>query len=85
MGLQITVGCDTAWIWTRVSVVMPLALRCSALDRRATKEPSGAKEKPTTLHWSWMNKYQNDKMWEGERGEVLRLDIKTIYWTTALQ
>ena len=38
MGLLITAGCDTAWIWTRVSVVTPLALRCSALGRCATRE-----------------------------------------------
>ena len=38
-GLPITVGCDTAWIWTRVSVVAPQALRCSAFDRCATREP----------------------------------------------
>ena len=30
---------DTAWIQTRVSVVMPLALRCKALDHCATREP----------------------------------------------
>ena len=30
---------DTAWIRTRVSVVTPLALRYSALDRHATREP----------------------------------------------
>ena len=29
-GLPITAGCDTSWIRTRVSVVTPLALRCSA-------------------------------------------------------
>jgi hypothetical protein len=34
-----TPNCDTAWIRTRVSVVMPLALRCSTLDRCATREP----------------------------------------------
>ena len=39
MGLPITAGCDTAWIRTRVSVVMPLALRCSVFDRRVTQEP----------------------------------------------
>ena len=39
MGLQITAGCDTAWIQTWVSVVTPLALRCSALDRSAIREP----------------------------------------------
>jgi hypothetical protein len=38
MGLPITAGCDTAWIQTRVSVVMRLALRCSALDHCATRE-----------------------------------------------
>ena len=38
MGLPITPGCDTAWIRTRVSVVTPLALRCSALDRCAIRE-----------------------------------------------
>jgi hypothetical protein len=38
MGLAITAGCDTAWIQTRVSGVTPLALRCSALDRCATRE-----------------------------------------------
>uniref|UniRef100_A0A8C7LDH9 Protein odr-4 homolog n=1 Tax=Oncorhynchus kisutch TaxID=8019 RepID=A0A8C7LDH9_ONCKI len=32
-------SCDTAWIQTRVSVVTPLALRCSALDRCTTREP----------------------------------------------
>ena len=37
MGPPITAGCDTAWIQTRVSVVTPLALRCSALDRCATR------------------------------------------------
>ena len=40
MGLPITAGCDTAWIRTRVSVATPLALRCSALDRCATRELS---------------------------------------------
>ena len=39
MGLPITASCDTAWIQTSVSVVMPLALRFSALDRCATREP----------------------------------------------
>ena len=33
-------GCDTAWTRIRVSVVTPLALRCSALDRCTTREPS---------------------------------------------
>jgi hypothetical protein len=33
MGLSITAGCDRAWNRIRVSVVTPLALRCSALDR----------------------------------------------------
>ena len=37
--MGITAGCDTAWIQTRVSVVTPLALRRSALDRCATREP----------------------------------------------
>ena len=32
MGLPITASCDTAWNQTR-SVVTPLALRCSVLDR----------------------------------------------------
>nr|XP_046174331.1 neuropeptide-like protein C4orf48 homolog [Oncorhynchus gorbuscha] len=39
MGLPITAGCDTAWIQTRVFVVMPIALRCGALDRCATWDP----------------------------------------------
>ena len=34
MGLPSRAGCDTAWSQTRVSVVTPLALRCSALDHR---------------------------------------------------
>jgi hypothetical protein len=34
--LPITAGCDTAWNQTRVCIVMPLALRCSALDCCAT-------------------------------------------------
>jgi hypothetical protein len=38
MGLPITASCDTAWIWTRVSIVTPLALSCRALDRCATQE-----------------------------------------------
>ena len=39
MRLRSTAGCDTAWNRTRMSVVMPQALRCSALDRCATQEP----------------------------------------------
>jgi hypothetical protein len=39
MGLPITAGCDTAWNQTRVAVVTTLVLRCSALDRCATREP----------------------------------------------
>ena len=39
MGLPITAGCDTSWNQTRESIVTPLALRCSALDRCATREP----------------------------------------------
>ena len=38
VGLPIPASCDTAWIRTRVSVVMPLALRCSALDCCASRE-----------------------------------------------
>jgi hypothetical protein len=30
---QLWPGCDTAWNRTRVSVVTPISLRCSALDR----------------------------------------------------
>ena len=37
MGLTITASYDTAWIRTRVSVVMPQALRCSALDVKRCK------------------------------------------------
>ena len=37
MRLPITAGCDTTWKQTR-SVVTPLALRCSALDRCTTRE-----------------------------------------------
>ena len=37
MGLPITASRDTAWTQTRVSVVTPLALRYSALDRSATR------------------------------------------------
>ena len=40
MGLPITAGCNTALIRTRVSAVTPLALRCSALDRCATRQPN---------------------------------------------
>ena len=39
MGLPITAGCDTAWIWNRVCVVKPQVLRCSAFDCCATREP----------------------------------------------
>jgi hypothetical protein len=38
MGLPITASCDTAWIRTRVSIVMPQALRCSALTCCTTRE-----------------------------------------------
>ena len=38
MGLPTMASYDTAWSRTRVSVVTPLALRCSALDRCATRE-----------------------------------------------
>jgi hypothetical protein len=37
--LPITAGCDTARIRTKVSVVKPPALKYSALDRCATREP----------------------------------------------
>ena len=39
MGLPIMAGYDTDWNRTRVSVVTPQALRCSAFDRCATREP----------------------------------------------
>ena len=39
MGLPITASCDTAWNRTRVSVMMPLALRCRVLDRCASWAP----------------------------------------------
>ena len=35
-GFLIPAGCDTAWNWTRV--VTPLLLKCSALDRCATRD-----------------------------------------------
>ena len=34
--VRIAAGCDTAWNRTKVSVMTPQALRCSALDRCAT-------------------------------------------------
>jgi hypothetical protein len=37
MELQIMAGCDTAWIRTRVSLVMPKALRCNALNCCTTR------------------------------------------------
>ena len=44
MGLPIPAGCDRGWIRPRASVVTPPALRCSALDRWATRE---------TFSWIW--------------------------------
>ena len=38
VGYPITAGCETAWNQTRVSEVTPQALRCSALDRCATRD-----------------------------------------------
>ena len=61
MGLRNTTGCDTAWIWTRVSVVKPLTLRCSALDCCATRlsyhsltmHGSACVSVSVTVWWAW--------------------------------
>ena len=55
MGQQITASCDTAWIRTRGSVVTPLALRCSALDRCTTREPQMPAKPQSVLYAGALN------------------------------
>ena len=52
MGLPIMASCDTAWNWTRMPVVTPLALRYSALDHCTTWEPHQISLVPGKLLWA---------------------------------
>ena len=52
MGLPIAAGCDTAWIRTRVSIVTPLALRCSALDPSVDNKVDNKQYKMNSKHYT---------------------------------
>jgi hypothetical protein len=79
-GLPIKAGWDTAWIWTRVSVVMPLALRCSALDRCTTREPPRQFFTTVTI-WDFCLKYYITEAYTTDTriGFILKL-IPDLNW-----